>query len=137
MLNANNKPSKRFCKYGFLTSNEPYNQDLHNIGTTIEERARDFYTPREIEEMENEVKNATNAECPICNESINNIQDCLICSEGHKSHHSCLIKYWDYTPTRFYYCPITNTKSLLWDKCYNTIEINSSKDNKKIKHIDK
>jgi hypothetical protein len=131
MLNTNKKPSKRYCKYGFLTNTEPYHQQLHIYGQTLEERAQDFYTPKEIEEMENEVVNAPNAECAICIEEIKCFVDCLICLDGHKLHKSCLEKYWASTPSKCYYCPITNTMPRMWEKCTNTIDINSCEDNKK------
>jgi hypothetical protein len=119
------KPSKRFCKYGFLTSTERYHQDLHNYGMTLEERARDFYTPAEIKEMETEVLTAPNAECSICGETITTAIDCLICADGHKLHQSCLNQYWKHTPMRCNYCPITNTIPHCWDKCSTTVDINN------------
>lgn len=127
MLNKSqmqSKPSKRFCKFGFLTSIEKYNQDLHNYGQTIEERSRNFYTPNEIKKMEDEVANATNVDCSICSETIDSIENTAICSEGHQYHNQCLKTYWEHVPTRCHFCPITNTVPHEWHKNTTIIDIN-------------
>ena len=48
------KPSREFCITGRLAPGEDYDQELHNIGTTISGRGDKFYSPEEIKEMENE-----------------------------------------------------------------------------------
>lgn len=48
------KPSKFFCKTGYLQEGEKYNKNLHNYGITIRIRSHDFYTEEEIIEMETE-----------------------------------------------------------------------------------
>lgn len=52
------KPSIYFVKTGCLDSinNEKYNQNLHNYGNAIRERAGDFYTEKEIKRFEDEIK---------------------------------------------------------------------------------
>jgi hypothetical protein len=50
------KPSIEFCITGCLANGEVYDQELHNIGTTVAGRAGTFYSPEEIKEMENEAK---------------------------------------------------------------------------------
>lgn len=50
------RPSKRFCKFGFLTTTEPYDPEIHNCGATVEERAFNYFNVEEIFLMEEEVR---------------------------------------------------------------------------------
>ena len=117
------KPSERFCKHGFLTDSEEYNEDLHKLGKTIEERCKDFYTPEEIARMKGEIRTA---ECSICMENLKNKENCLVCSDGHKFHWKCIADYWVRNPTKKHFCPTTNSKPTgLWEPCSSINDINS------------
>ena len=85
------KPSPRYIKHGWLRDNE-YNKDLHNFAATMDERniksyepLTTYYTPKEMEQMRQEIKIA---ECPICFEEIND-NSCRVCINGHKFHNIC------------------------------------------------
>ena len=118
-----NKPSERFCKHGFLVSTENYNPDLHNMGETAEERCRDFYTQEEMDRMKTEIRVA---ECPLCMGPLTDINDCIVCSDGHKFHNSCLNGYWTHTPARQNFCPVSNTiPSSSWQLCSSINDINT------------
>ena len=80
------KPSRKFCKHGYLDFGEKYNQEMHEAGQNIRERCGRFYSEREIQDMESEIKSA---ECPICLEKMSDSSNCLVCSKGHKFHSFC------------------------------------------------
>lgn len=119
------RPSKRFCKYGFLTTVEPYDQEIHNCGATVEERAFNYYNVEEIFLMEEEVRNAPKSTCPCCLDEIETVDNCVICSDGHNIHKTCLTQYWQYSPIKYYYCPLTNTVPRMWDRAFTTKDINA------------
>ena len=47
------KPSNFFCQTGRLENDEKYNPDLHLFGQNAQERCSEFYTPTEINRMNN------------------------------------------------------------------------------------
>ncbi len=118
------KPSERFCKHGFLTAGERFNQTLHNLGRTIEDRCGDFYTIEEIERMKSEIKVA---ECGICLENLTDKNNCINCSDGHKFHNTCLTDYWARNPAKQNFCPTTNgiPTGGQWQRCKSINDINS------------
>ena len=117
------RPSERFCKHGFLSEGERYNQDLHNIGQTIEERCSDYYSPEEIARMNGEIRVA---ECAICMENLTDNNNCRLCSDGHKFHNTCLTHYWSRNPLKQNICPVTNSiPTRGWQTCSNINDINS------------
>jgi hypothetical protein len=116
------RPSERFCKHGFLTEGERYNQDLHNTGQTIEDRCSEYYTPEEIARMKDEI---TVAECGICLTNLTDINNCIVCSHGHIFHKTCLTDYWTIDPSKQNWCPITNSIPNRWQECRNINDINS------------
>ena len=81
------RPSERFCKHGFLTQGERYNQNLHNSGKNVDERCKNYYTPEEIARMNGEIRVA---ECAICMADLTDNNNCRVCSDGHKFHNTCL-----------------------------------------------
>ena len=95
------KPSRKFCKHGYLDFGENYNQDLHQSGENIRKRCDQFYSERELQQMESEI---TQAECPICMEKIEDSSNCLVCGNGHKFHHFCLTGPG--TNSRITSCPV-------------------------------
>jgi hypothetical protein len=118
------KPSERFCKHGFLSPGERYNQNIHNLGETVKERCEDFYTPEEIARMEGEIRVA---ECGICLENLTDKNNCRVCSDGHKFHNTCLTDYWTRNPTKQNFCPTTNgiPTGGQWQRCKSINDINS------------
>jgi hypothetical protein len=117
------KPSERFCKHGYLSEGERYNQNLHNYGDTIEERCSDYYTPEEIARMKGEINVA---ECAICMETLIDNNNCRLCSDGHKFHNTCLTRYWGTDSRRQNFCPLTNTiPTRGWHICRDIYDINS------------
>ena len=120
---ASSKPSERWCKHGFLNTNERYNQNLHNYGVSIEERCAEYYSPEEIARMKDEIRVA---ECAICMASLTDKNDCRVCSDGHKFHNSCLSEYWEKNPSKRNICPVTNTiPTHLWQNCSSINDIHS------------
>jgi hypothetical protein len=118
------KPSEKFVKHNVFDINEKYHPDLHNSGITIEERAFNHYTPQEIERMKTEIQQA---ECGICMEKIENSDECLQCSDGHKFHTECLSTYWRLSRKNTF-CPLTNSipKGIIpWKVCDNTNDLHS------------
>lgn len=129
------RPSERFCKHGFLTEGERYNQDLHNSGENVDERCRDYYTPEEIARMNGEIRVA---ECAICMADLTDNNNCRVCSDGHKFHNTCLTDYWTRNPAKQNLCPISNSiPTRGWQGCSNINDVNSGgrrrKTNKKRK----
>ena len=129
------RPSERFCKHGFLTKGERYNQDLHNSGENVDERCRDYYTPEEIARMNGEIRVA---ECAICTADLTDNNNCRVCSDGHKFHNTCLTDYWTRNPAKQNLCPISNSiPTRGWQGCSNINDVNSGgrrrKTNKKRK----
>ena len=132
------RPSERFCKHGFLTQGERYNQDLHNSGENVEDRCSEYYSPEEIARMNGEIRVA---ECAICLNNLTDINNCIVCSDGHKFHNTCLTNYWTMNPSKQNICPVTNTLNNRWEECSNINDINSGgrrrKTNKKRKSYKK
>ena len=133
------RPSERFCKHGFLTEGERYNQEIHSMGKTIEERCSEYYSPEEIARMKGEIRVA---ECAICMENLTDNNNCRVCSDGHKFHNTCLTDYWTRNPSKQNICPVTNTiPTYRWQGCNNINDINSGgrrrKTNKKRKSFKK
>ena len=129
------RPSERWCKHGFLTEGERYNQDLHNSGENVDERCRDYYTPEEIARMNGEIRVA---ECAICMADLTDNNNCRVCSDGHKFHNTCLTDYWTRNPAKQNLCPISNSiPTRGWQGCSNINDVNSGgrrrKTNKKRK----
>lgn len=123
-MDTKKRPSERFCKHGFLTAGERFNQTLHNLGRTIEERCDDFYTTEEIERMKSEIKVA---ECGICLENLTDKNNCINCSDGHKFHNTCLTDYWARNPAKRNFCPTTNgiPTGGRWSGCDDLNDIHS------------
>ena len=111
------KPSKRFCKHGYLAPGERYHPDLHNAwANNIRERCGDFYTEDEIRQMESEIKPAV---CPICLEEIEDGSNCLSCHNGHKFHNFCSSEHG--TNSRITSCPVCRDRSIRPCKNVNDI----------------
>lgn len=122
---AGRKPSKMFVKYGILDTGEEFNMKFHNTGDTIKERGDDFYTEAELTSMENEKKEEEMerlkiVRCPLCKKFIEDMDDCRVCSDGHKFHKTCTNKYWktleNGTRPNISMCFVTKTKSI-WTDC--------------------
>lgn len=116
-------PSELFVKYGLLDTGENYNPDIHIIGGyTIRERGAKFYgeedlirmeEEREAEIVEREGERLNAVRCAICMNFIIDVEECTVCSDGHKFHKKCVRTYWK-TPVNgtlpnISRCPLTNT----------------------------
>ena len=132
------RPSERYCKHVFLTPGESYNPEIYNNGQTIEDRCSEYYSPEEIAIMKGEIRVA---ECAICLNNLTDINNCIVCSDGHKFHNTCLTNYWTRNPSKQNICPVTNTLNNRWEECSNINDINSGgrrrKTNKKRKSYKK
>ena len=115
MDNLANKPARLFCKYGYATTIEQRKggEDMYNLGTTIKERCDKFYSEEEIKQMEDEVKNVTQAECVICSRPIISADRCFMCSEYHKFHTMCLNTWWR-NPAMKHKCPLHPREVTTW-----------------------
>jgi hypothetical protein len=117
------RPSERFCKHGFLTESEKYDQRLHSYGKTVEDRCRNYYTQEEIQRMKNEIRVA---ECAICLLHLTDTNDCIVCSDGHKFHNNCITDYWTINPGNQNVCPISNSiPKYGWKMCVDINDYNS------------
>ena len=133
------RPSERYCKHVFLTPGESYNPEIYNNGQTIEDRCSEYYSPEEIAIMKGEIRVA---ECAICLNNLTDINNCIVCSDGHKFHNTCITDYWTRNPSKQNICPVTNTiPTHGWQTCSNINDINSGgrrrKTNKKRKSYKK
>lgn len=106
------KPSPRYIKHGWLGNYEKYEQNLHNLTATMDQRniksyepLTTHYTPEEMEQMRQEIKIA---ECPICFEEIND-NSCRVCIYGHKFHNICPTLQNEDALTL---CPICRTQNI-------------------------
>ena len=115
MSNFVKKPTRLFCKYGYVSNEQIKGEEhMYNFGTTIKERCDKFYSNEEIKQMENEVKNPPQAECVICSNPIIIADNCSMCEEYHKFHTKCLKKWWNIDSAMEYRCPLHTREVTTW-----------------------
>lgn len=129
-------PSEMFVKYRILDMGEEYNPDIHNMGDTIRERGAIFYGEEDLirmeEEREAEIAEIVEREgerlnavrCAICMNFIIDVEECTVCSDGHKFHKKCIRPYWRQSG-KYSICPLTNTIPSGEPRWKNCIDINN------------
>ena len=147
---AGRKPSEMFVKYRFLDLDmgEEYNPDIHNMGDTIRERGEQFYNEedlirmeeeREAEIVEREGERLNAVRCAICMNFIIDVEECTVCSDGHKFHKHCIRPYWRRSG-KHSICPLTNTipsGEPRWKNCTDINDLHSGGKRKKRRYSKK
>ena len=65
--------------------------------------------------MEDEVKNAPQADCGICFSPIITADNCAMCGEYHKFHRVCLESWWNTNPAMKSRCPFNPREDNTWE----------------------
>lgn len=150
---AGGKPSEMFVKYRFFDMGEKYNPSIHNLGDTIRERGEQFYSEEDLIRMEEELEEERLerlkiARCIICHgfitdNDMNEEDDCRVCTDGHKFHRRCLLRWWGSNPLNRRKCPTSNTiptvnsAGFSWTTCDDNIDLRSGGKRRKRRYSNK
>jgi hypothetical protein len=107
------------------------------------EKLKKMEEEKEEEEREREGERLKAVRCAICFKFIIYVEECTVCSEGHKFHKKCLRGWWRMIPLNSRKCPLTNTippfysDGAAWKNCTDINDLHSGGKRRKRRYSNK